>query len=269
MKKFFIVLLAAAALASAEDQEARAKRVIDEAVAALGGQKFLNVQERIESGRAYSFYHDKVSGLAIAKIYTRYTSVDPAKAGETVGVWEREAFGKNEDYYDLFNEDGGWDITFRGTKPLEQDQINRYRDTTLHNVFYILRQRLHEPGLTFDSRGSDVVENVPVEIVDITDSANRVVTVYFQQSTKLPIMQKWIRRDPVTKDKDEEITRFALYREVGGIQWPHQIHRERNGEKIYDMFSETVTINPDLPDNLFSLPSGPPAKGAPKPVKKK
>jgi len=113
------------------------------------------------------------------------------------------------------------------------------------------------------------VENVPVEIVDITDSANRVVTVYFQQSTKLPIMQKWIRRDPVTKDKDEEVTRFTRYREVGGIQWPYQVHRERNGEKIYDMFSESVTINPDLPDNLFLLPSGPPSKGASKPVKKK
>jgi len=36
--------------------------------------------------------------------------------------------------------------------------------------------------------------------------------------------------------------------------WPQQIHRERNGEKVYEIFSETVKINTDLADDLFSLP---------------
>ena len=33
--------------------------------------------------------------------------------------------------------------------------------STLHNIFYILRQRLHEAGMEFESRGSDVVDRVP------------------------------------------------------------------------------------------------------------
>ena len=32
-------------------------------------------------------------------------------------------------------------------------------------------------------------QNTPVEIVDITDADNNVVTVYFQQTTKLPVRQ--------------------------------------------------------------------------------
>src|SRR6185437_4612093 len=75
--------------------EKRARQVIDDAVAALGGPKFLNMQDRIETGRAYSFYRDSISGLSQAKIFTRYTPVPEGKTGDQLGVQEREAFGKN------------------------------------------------------------------------------------------------------------------------------------------------------------------------------
>jgi hypothetical protein len=132
----------------------------------------------------------------------------------------------------------------------------------LNNLFYILRERLHEPGLIFESHGSDVVENQPVDVIDITDSQNRVVRVYFHQITKLPVQQSWVWRDPETKERQEEVTRFSRYRVVDGIQWPHQMRRERNGEKTYEIFSESVTMNQGLADNLFAVP-GPDTKPAP------
>jgi hypothetical protein len=106
----------------------------------------------------------------------------------------------------------------------------------------------------------DVVENQPVELVDITDAQNRVITVAFHHSTKLPVRQVWIWRDPQTKERNEEITRFSRYRSVDGIQWPQQMNRERNGEKVYDIFSETVLFNQDFPDDLFANPVGPATK---------
>lgn len=257
MRRAALAWMIFASLASGQSGEARAKRVIDEALAALGGAKFLAMEDRIESGRAYSFYREQLTGLSVATIYTRYLTVAPGRTGQDLGLRERQAFGKNEDSFVLFREDGAWDVTYRGAKPLEKDRVDRYRDSTLHNIFYILRQRLSEPGMLFESRGLEVVENLPVEVVDITDSENRTVTVYFHQSTKLPVRQSWVWRDPQTKERNEEITRFSRYRDVGGgVQWPHQILRERNGEKIYEMFSESVVINRDLTDNLFSADSG-------------
>ena len=235
------------------ESDARAKRVIEDAITALGGEKFLNMQDRVESGRAYSFYNDQLSGLSIAKIYTRYLTVPPVKAGEELGVRERQAFGKDQDTATVFREDGAVSITWRGAKDVPKEQFERYKESTFRNIFYILRQRLKEPGLIIESRGSDVVDYQPVEVIDITDSANHVVTVYFHQSTKLPVAQKFIRRDPQTKDRNEEITRFARYRENSGIQWPQQITRERNGEKVFQIFSESVTFNQDLTDDLFSV----------------
>lgn len=245
--------------------EIRGKKVIDDAVAALGGNTFLTMKDRTETGRAYSYYHDQISGLSVAKIYTRYLTVAPAKSGEELGQIEREVFGKTEDTSVLFLENAGWDISWRGNKPMEQERVDRYRESTLRNVLYIFRQRLHEPGMIFESQGSDVVENLPVDIVNITDSDNHVVRVQFHQSTKLPVRQIYKRKNSVTKEQDEEVTLFARYRDADGVQWPHQIRRERNGDKVYEIFSESVRINKDLTDSLFTL-SDP---GAIKPTKKK
>ena len=236
---------------AAETAAERGKRVVYEALQALGGDAFLHMNDRVESGRAYSFYRTQISGLAIAKIYTRYLAPVPGK----VEVRERENFGLKEDSAVLLTETGGWEITFRGARPLEEERYTNYKDSTLRNVLYILRQRLNEPELSFYSRGSDMFENRPVEIVDITDAATNTVTFYFDQRTKLPARQTFRRRNEQFHDFDTEVTLFGLYRNVGGgVMWPCNIRRERNGEKIYEMFADQVEINKDLKDNLFSLP---------------
>jgi hypothetical protein len=251
--------------------EIRGKKIVDDALAALGGNTFLSMMDRIEYGRAYSFYHEQISGLSIAKIYTRYLTVAPSKSGEELGQREKEVFGKTEDTSVLFLENQGWDISWRGSKPIDQERLDRYRESTLRNTLYIFRQRLKEPGMIFESHGADVVENVPVDIVDITDSENRVVHVHFHQTTKLPVRQIYKRKNPQTKEQDEELTIFARYREADGVQWPHQIRRERNGDKVYEIFADSVKINKDVTDNFFAPPdpSAAPVKPGAKPPKKK
>jgi hypothetical protein len=250
------VLAIALVPAGAETNQERGRRIVDEAIQALGGNNFLQMQDRIERGRAYSFYRDKLTGLSIAKIYTRYLiRPEPPQSG-FLGVREREAFGKKEESAVLFVEGQGYDVTFRGARPLADDLLERFKESTLRNVFYILRMRLGEPGLILDSRGSDVAENQPVDIVDIVDADNRTITVSFNQITHLPAKQVTYRRDPKSKERIEEVTRFSKYHEAGGVMWPYSIQRERDGEKIFQMFSDSVTINNDLTDNLFTLPSG-------------
>jgi len=253
MKYMFMLALLAAVSAAETAEGTRGKKVIEDAIAALGGDKFLTMQDRVETGRAYSFYRDNISGLSIARIYTRYLAVDPTKSAHELGVRERQSFGKNEDWAVVLREDGGANITYHGPKPLPQEEFERYRETTLHNIFYILRERLHEPGIEFESRGSDVVDRVPVEVVDVIDAGNVSVRVYFHQTTKLPVKQVFSRLDPKSKERDEEVTRFDRYRENQGIQWPQQITRERNGEKIYQIFADSVSFNQDLTDDLFSV----------------
>lgn len=248
-------LFLAGALAFGQDMQVRGKQIVDDAIAALGGEKFLNVSTRVETGRAYSFYQSRLSGLSVARFYTRYVPVDPSKSGTEIAQQEYQAYGKNEDFFVLFRDEGAWEVTYRGPTELEDEQIARHRDSTMHNIFYILRTRLKEPGLVFESRGGDVLDNVPVNVVDVIDSTNRVVTVYFHPTTKLPVSQSWIWRDPKTRERNEEVTRFSRYRQVDGTMWPFQVNRERNKQKVYEMFAESVIVNQPIDDKYFEKPT--------------
>jgi hypothetical protein len=247
----------ASSAAEAETGVQKGKRIVDEALAALGGQAYLNMQNRVESGRIYGFYNEKISGMTVDVLYTSYLPrPEPLEPG-FLGVRVRDAREKKQDDVMLYTDGAGYEMTFRGARPLADTVVKQFKVGTLHNIFYILRQRLGEPGLIFDARDSDFFDNRPVDVVDITDANNETVTVSFDQMSKLPVRQVYYRRDPIDNTKLEEVTIFSKYRAVGGgVMWPFTIRRERNGEKIFEMYSESVEINQPLKDSLFTLPQG-------------
>jgi hypothetical protein len=250
--KLLATILVFAGMAAGQVSQPRGKEIVYASLQKLGGDKFLAMKDRTEIGRVYSFYREQLSGLAKAIIYTRYlTAPDPPKPGEIYSR-ERTSYGasvqdrKKEDYAVLFDENSGYQVTYRGARLIAGEILARYKDTLRRNVFYILRFRLKEPGLI------------------ITDAENDSVEVLFSRSSLLPVKQVFYRRDPKTRERNEEITRFDKYRESSGVQWPRVIMRERNGERIFQMFSEAVEINTGLTDELFALPGGvkmlPPAR---------
>jgi len=241
--------------ARAETSQQKGKRIIDEAVAALGGQVFLHMRNRVESGRIYGFYHGNLSGMDLDTLYTTYLDHPNPPVPGFLGERVRDARGKKQDDVILYTGDSGYEITYQGARPLADDIVSRFRLGTLSSIFYILRERLGEPGLIFDSRGSDFFENRPIEIVDIIDAKDRTVTVYFDQMNKLPVRQSYERRDPVDNQRVEEVSIYGKYRDVGGgVMWPFNIRHERNGDKVFEMFTDNVEINQDLSDSQFALP---------------
>jgi hypothetical protein len=248
-----LATLAAIPARGAESKADRAKRVVQEALDALGGDKFLAMADRTESGRAYSFFRERLSGLSIATIYTRYLIRPEPPVPGFFGLRMRQALGKKQDVNVIFREDGkGWEITFRGAKPIPEPEVRRFQDGQLRNILYILRQRLGEPGMIVESHGRDVVDNQPVEVVDFTDAENRVVRVFFQESTKLPVRQSSVRG--AGADRFEEVTFLSKYRDVGGgVRWPFTLKRERDKETVFEMFLDSASINQDLDDTLFTL----------------
>jgi hypothetical protein len=257
-RRLFAVSLPAALAARrlrAETNEERGRKVMDKLVEALGGQYFTAMHDRTEEGRAYSFFREQLSGLSPVHIYTQYRM--QGGPGDFPAVRERQAFLKNQDDAVIFAEGSVYEVTYRGARPLADDRLTRYIETTNRNIFYIVRQRLREPGMIFESPGGDVVENQPVVVLDVTDPQNRKVRVYLHHITYLPVMQRFKLMDPMIKEQREEVTRFNKYRSVKpGVMWPYDIQRERDGEKVFQMFSENVTVNNNLPDKLFTLPSG-------------
>lgn len=251
--RLIAISLAAALVSSAQTSPNKGREIIDRAIAALGGDRFLHLQNRVEMGRIYSFFHDQISGLDVAQIYTAYL---PEKPANGVAIREREVLGKKHDYSYLFLPDQGWDITFRGARPIDDEAWARYVRITNNDILYMLRYRVNEPGMQFDYMGTDVYLTAHVEIVDITDANNQTVRVYFDHNTMLPVHQAFTWIDPDTKYRNDEVTEFDKYRDSGGVMWPYSIERERNGYKSYQRFATKVEIDQALPPKIFELPPG-------------
>ena len=86
---------------------------------------------------------------------------------------------------------------------------------------------------------------------------NRTLTVWIHSTTLLPVKQSFKRWDPTINDRREEVTRYTKYRESGnGVMWPYDTQKERDGEKLFELYADQVKIGDDLPDSMFELPPG-------------
>jgi hypothetical protein len=238
-----------AGLGAAETRQERARRAVDNCLRALGGDAFRQMPGHLQTGRAFRFYNDQISGLSPAKVYTKYLP-----AGPPLREVQRQVLGSKDDETVILTATEGWDITYRGAEPLPAERLDQFRDNLLTSLFYILRVRLDEPNMTFFSRGAEVVENQPTEVVDCYDADNRAVTFWIHSSTWLPVRQLVKRWDPLIKDRRDEFTRFTKYRDAGnGVMWPHEFQTEVDGEKTNQLISDSVKVG-DFSDSLFKLP---------------
>jgi hypothetical protein len=243
-----------AGLRAAETSQERGRRIIDKCIDGLGGDAFRQMPGHLETGRAFRFYNDSLTGLEPAKIYTKYLATPQGNGDKTLREVQRQVLGKNDDEAVILNATEGWDVTYRGAEAIPADKIDQFREHLLTDIFYILRARLDEPNMSLFSRGADVVENQPTEIVDYYDGDNRSITVWIHSSTWLPVRQLVKRWDPLIKDRREEMTHFTKYRDAGnGVMWPHEIQRDRDDEKTYQLISDSVKIG-NYPDAMFQLP---------------
>ena len=239
--------------AGAQAPPDKAKQIVDQAVAALGGERFLDMRTRVLKGRIYSIFHDQVSGTDITTTYVEYLSDKPAKG---LGIREREVLGKKQDYSYLFLPDQGWDITFRGARPIDDEDWEKYHRTTENDILYLLKVRHDEPGLQYDYIGNQVLLSTHVDVVDITDAQNRTIRVYFDYNTHLPVRETFAWQDPQTREHNDEEIDYDKWRDAGdGIEWPFTIERQRNGYMTYQMFVTSIEVNQPVPANTFELPA--------------
>ena len=252
-RRLFVAAIAPSIVRAQTIQE-KGRKIIGESIAAMGGSKFLGMTDRVESGRAYSYYRDRLSALSVARFQTFY---DDAATG--IRQRDKQLFGKKdkEDFYVIFDGQGkAWEVGVRGAKPMPEETVQQWQESVLRNPMYILRCRTEEPGMIFERRGLEVFDNQPVEIVDVTDADNRSVAIYINATTKLPIRGYFKKQNAKDKGWDEQDTRWSKYRETQGVMCPWVMTRSRNGERNIEIYAEEVRINTGLSNADFKLGGG-------------
>ena len=233
-----------------QENSHKAHAIVDQAIQALGGEAYMNVQDLSQEGRSYSFHRGEPNSLGT--LFWRFRKF-PDK--------DRIELTKKRDVIEIYNGDKGYEVTYKGVRELEKkdelDPIIRRRHFSLDLV---LRRWLNEPGVALFYEGQTVAAQKQTDQVTLMNSKNEAVTLYLDAFTHLPVKKSFSWRDPTDKQRNVEEEIFDNYRPVQGVMTPFDTTRVYNGDIAAQFFVTSATYNRGLSDNLFdpkqAAPSG-------------
>jgi outer membrane lipoprotein-sorting protein len=223
-----------------KESEKRARELLAKSIQALGGEAYLKMQDSHRMGRFYQFRKDQLKGGAHFQLYQKF----PGKA--------RQELGKKGEEVIINDGDKGWKIDYKVVKEQTPQEIENYKINLMHNLDYILRFRLNEPGMRFRYVGKSRVDNTEIEGVQLLDKDNDKIKIYLDTATYLPFKMEF--RSPAVGifDPTDDERIFYNYHAVQGVQVPFSTVRYSNGFKASEFQVESVQVDLSLPDSLFT-----------------
>lgn len=224
-----------------------AQRLLDRAVQELGGPTFLSFRSLTTHGRLFSLSGGQGGG---GFVYFDSQVQYPDKRRLSYGLGK-----KGKPIVVVNNGDQGWEIDRMGMMHLESDEISQWKFANRYSLENLLRLRIHEPGALVQTAGSDFVDNVAVDILDIVDAQQTQIKLYLAKQTGLPTQISYRKWNPTTQDWDEYSDTYADYRPFQGIMTPMHITRSSNDQRVAEIYRSTAAYNETYPPELFVAPS--------------
>jgi hypothetical protein len=263
MKPLLLVFLLAALVAAQTDtpptspsgiptdvaNTQKARELINQAIAALGGSAYLNIQDVSQEGRSYSFHHGEPTSVGI--LYWRFYKY-PDK--------DRVEVTKQRDVVYIYNGNRGYEVTYKGTRAVEEKDLVNFLRRRHYALDQILRNWINAPKTALFYEGSAVAADKPAEQVTVLNANNEGVTLYFDSYTHLPVKKSFSWRDPSDKERNREEEIYDNYRPVQGVMTPYRVTGFYNGDMSSQRFLNSVTYNKGLSDSMFDATVGAPPK---------
>ena len=219
---------------------ARARAILDQAIAALGGPVYLRLRDSDCTARFAGFERSgEVGGLGEVRVLRQL----PDK--------NRTEYDKRGDIVTLYAGDRGWTLDRSGVSELAAEDIAAYQEQLKNDAHFILRYRLDEPGLVLRYGGTEVVDLKQVDWVEVGDREGRSVRIAVDRTTHLPFRFVVSARD-AQGARTEAMTVYSNYRPISGIQTAFQVSRFRNGQQVSQIFYSACKYNTSISDDLFS-----------------
>jgi hypothetical protein len=253
MKLLSCILLFAALAAAQTDPNAtavpvdqqnanKARALLDQAIEALGGNAYLNIEDMTQEGRSYSFHHGEPSGAG--GLFWRFYRF-PDK--------ERIELTKKRDVVYVYRGDEGFEITYKGVRYDEPKTVTDFVRRRNYSLEWVLRKWLHEPGMALFYDGASVAAQKDTQQVTLVNNRNESVTLYLDTTTHLPVKKSFSWRDPTDKERNIEEDIYDNYRPVEGVMTPYSVTHFYNGDMSGQRFLNAIHYNTGLSDSLFNV----------------
>jgi predicted secreted protein len=227
---------------SAEKNAAKARTVLDEMVKALGGDAWVNLKNVTREGHLAAFHHgDPDPGTLL--FYDCHVWPDRDR-------WE---YGKHKDVYQFYEGQKGIEVTYRGQKPLPQEQVDDFLRRRDHSIELAVKVWLKDPKTILVYEGQRMAERHMADQVTLISPNNESITIQTDVQTHLPLSRSFQWRDPLYKDKNTETEEYADYHDVQGLPTAYSITRMHNDETVRQMYIDKVHYNVDLPADFWDI----------------
>ena len=245
---FFAQTPAPAASASVDE---KSQQIMDRAVEALGGQRYLNVQTVIGKG-FYTIYRDGVTEI-------------PSRFLDYIVYPDSERTEFTRDGIRIIQTnvgDTGWLFDGAVKKISDQSpaQVEDFKRSMKAGLEYLLRGNWKKDGgkVTYVGRREAGVGKRN-EAIRLTDPNGFWIEYEFGARDSLPakIIYKRMRKDPDSGDMVEttEEDQLLKFIQVDGVTAPWVVDHFVNGKQTSRVNYESVQYNQRIPDNLFAKPA--------------
>jgi hypothetical protein len=244
-----------------DESTVKARQVLRQVVAALGGQAYLNVRDTQCDGRAAQF---GTAGTLMGFTLFRDQWLLPDKNRvEYFTKGEHTILGFLMGSDDLlithggamitvFNGKDGWSLDKSGVSNQADDLIQNFNEQIKTGMNNMLRKRMHEPGVDVRYAGTDLIDLKEAEWIEFVDSEHRAMRLGLEKSTHLPLRWVVATRNPETRERAEMITSYTQFMTFDGVRTPLSIELARDDHKISQTFLSACKFNSDLGPDLFT-----------------
>ena len=250
MKKLIVLSILLPAVVTAHAQtgtspdanQQKARTLLSAMVEAMGGQRWLSLQNSYFQGRASGFYQGKPTGAI--EDYFQWRTPD----GQ-----ERVEYGKKHDDVVIYTGGQCWEATYQGKKTLPKDICDDYERRRAHSIDVAIRVWLKDPNTILIYEGQTLSERHLTDQVTLISPSNESITIQMDAETHLPRSRTFPYRDAVYHDKNEEREEYDDYHTFDGIPTAFSITRFKNGDMTSQRFLYKAAYNVPLPPDAFNI----------------
>lgn len=208
-----------------------AQKVIDNYIAALGGQKKLSDVKSLKMAMGADMMGNNID----MKMYKK----TPKKLLVEVGM------GGNVMSKQLMNGEEVSASNMGADLPIDDETKEEF----LISSYPFPELNYEELGVKTDLKGVEKVDTKNAYAVEVTYPSGNKVTQYYDVESGLKV-----RQTKIVKTAQGEMamsTEFGEYKEVDGIQFPHLIVQPMGGGMKLNIKTKSVEVNPAIDDSVF------------------
>jgi len=236
-------------------EEQRGRKLLDQALEALGGDAWLNRHNLQVYGRIGRFFHGSPTGITSDFTSTRQFAGAGRVDAERIGfITDRSMIlpGKKIDVVHIWTDGHGYEITYKGKTELPKDQVTDYFRRAAHSVESIYNVWLNAPGVVVLYEGTGMVGRRLSDKVTILSADNDAVTVELDATSHLPLRRSFQWRNQQFRDFDKDVEEYEDYHTVQGLPTAYSLTRYLNGDTVSQTFLTKIAYDVDLPPDFFN-----------------